>query len=134
MNRNKTIIAITTLLVLLLLPTAFSFNCKLTEDPKYCNELTDSNVSEAEKDSILSALLYPYSDYPNHDFVRSYNLGIEVSNAPFNTTIKSSKQIKNAWISFLTIMPSVIENDTLFVPEKFTTLSAFGYNIEVPEN
>ena len=120
-------IILAAVLFILLLPFAYAFNCSLTADPAYCQTVLDN-------DTILGALLYSNSTAPDHDFVRNYNLGIEVTTPPNNTLIYQSKYIKDAWLSFLAIFPSVIENNTLYVPSTTSTLCEYNYRIELPSN
>ena len=93
----------------------------------------NSQVNESDKDQILSSLLYADHDYPNHESIKDYNLGIKQIK-PDSAIEKSSKQIKNAWFSFLAVMPSVIQDQILYVPSQITAQTEFSYNIEIPEN
>jgi len=98
--------------LLLLLPIAFSFGI----------------------DPLRSAMLYENSTFPDHEFVKKYNLNITVSEAPENTTIHQSTYLKNVWLSFLTVYPSVIENNTLYVTSETNTLCASNYSVILPSN
>ena len=61
-------------LFLLLIPlTTASFNCQLTNDVKYCNKITNFNINESLKEEIISGLLYNYTSYPDHEFIKNYN-------------------------------------------------------------
>ena len=97
-------------LCLLIAPLASAFDCSKTVDPQYCNTISSSNLTEIEKDSLYSLLLYTYSDFPNYAFVSKYNLGIKVTSPPYNTTVYNSVQIRNAWLSFLAVFPSVLSS------------------------
>lgn len=114
--------------------SATAFNCELTNDVNYCNNITNSDIDEAEKDLLFSSLLYSDYDFPDHEFVKEYNLNINVESAPENTTVKDSSQIKGAWLSFLAVMPSVTENNLVYVTDDFLTLCEYGYSVYVPEN
>lgn len=128
---NKLIIL---LLILFLIPVSFAFECSLTSDEEYCNELLVSEINETEKDIILSHLLYQNINSPNHSFIEDYNLNIEVIEPPENTTIYNSREIKNAWFSFLAIFPAVYEEDILYVPENIKLRSEYDYSVQIPEN
>ncbi len=121
-------------MVLLLLPFVFSFNCQLTNDPVYCQNITNSNLTESQKDKIYSSLLYNKSIIPDYSFVEKYNTGIIVNFPPDNTTVYNSHTIRSAWLSLLAIFPSVYENKTLYVPIKTKALSEFHYYVYVPLN
>jgi len=95
-----------------------------------------SNVAICEQNSenevLLGALVYTNHVMPDHDFVRRYNLNINVSDAPHNTTIHQSKYIKDAWLSFLTIMSSVWHNGSLLSRPEISTLCEYDYRIQLP--
>jgi hypothetical protein len=118
--------------ILLLLPFVSAFDCSLTFDNDYCIKTLNSDLNETEKDLILSSLLYENYQYPDHNFIEEYNLDIIVNSLPEDTQIYDSKYIKNAWLSFLAVFPSVYEDDTLYVGEYVNALSAYDYLIKLP--
>ncbi|MEA3229759.1 MAG: hypothetical protein U9P44_02485, partial [archaeon] len=120
--------------VFLLLPSVFAVNCDLTNDPTYCEVIKDSDLNESEKDEIFSSLLYSDSEFPNHEFIEDYNLDITVDSPPEDTPVYNSRQIRNAWMSFLAVFPSVIEEGILFVSPKTYALSEYDYDVYVPPN
>ena len=120
--------------LILFVPYSYVFECSLTSDENYCSSIINSEINESEKDLILSSLLYNYDNYPNHTFVENYNSNITVTAPPNNTLVYNSTQIKNAWLSFLAIFPSVYENNTLYVPSNTKLLSEYNYTIEIPRN
>lgn len=133
------------LVLFLLVPTTLAFNCTLTINPNQCINITNSNINESQKDKLLSALLYNYTKYPNHEFIFNYNTNIKVNSSINNLTIINSTYIKNAWLSLLTVMPSILENNNnfsvnafsksvLFVPNIAFVLSEYNYEVYVPEN
>jgi hypothetical protein len=118
---------------LLLLFPIYAFDCSLTIDEDYCNEINNSELNETEREIIYSILLYQNNSFPDHNFIENYNLQINVDSPPNNTQIYNSNQIKNAWMSFLSIFPSVYENNVLYVPDYTNTLSEYDYDVEIPE-
>jgi hypothetical protein len=121
-------------LFLLLIPIASAFDCSKTLDQECCVNVGNSNITESEKDLLFSSLLYPYVDFPNHTFVKLYNLGILVTYPPYNTTVYNSVQIRNAWLSFVAVFPSVFENGTLFVSPLTNALSKHNHSVYIPPN
>src|SRR3989338_10790227 len=122
-------------LFLLVLPlVSASFNCQLMSNVNQCSEIINSNISETQKDQLLSSLLYNSTNYPNHEFIFNYNTKIKVNSSIENLTIINSTYIKNGWLSLLTVMPSVLEDNTLFVTENTFVLSDYNYFIEVPKD
>jgi hypothetical protein len=120
------------ILFLVLLPIASAFDCSLTSNPNQCNQIINSNINESQKDNLLSFLLYNSTSFPDHNFILDYNSKIKVNSSIGNTT--NSIYIKNAWLSLITIMPSILENNTLYVPDNTFVLSDYGYEILIPIN
>ncbi|MBT3297914.1 hypothetical protein HN385_03245 [archaeon] len=120
------------LTILLFLPLASALDCSLTTEETYCESLTEYNLTDTELEQIYSILLYESTDYPNHDFIQEYNLDIEITEPVTNTT--DSTYIKNAWLSILTVFPSVIENDIIYTPNITQVLSAYDYDVQLPSD
>ncbi len=118
----------------LLLPFVSAFDCSYASDEAYCNDIIDSDLNITEKDLLLSSLFYEDSTFPNHELIEEYNLDITIDKPPNNTTQYNSTTIKNAWMSFLAMFPSVYEGDTLYVPSETNALCAYDYEVYVPED
>ena len=121
-------------LALLSTPT-FAFNCDLLNG----NERNDCKalrgiVDEQTHDLIVSDFAYSYNYYPYHDLIRSWNLALEFESAPKNVEIHEGTWIKNAWMKIVSVMPSVLEQDTLFVDENVSILTPYNFEIVIPEN
>jgi hypothetical protein len=54
---------------LLLLFSASAFDCSLTTDQSYCNQISSFKINESEKDLLYSSLLYNSNDFPNYPFI-----------------------------------------------------------------
>ena len=129
----KQIIALV-IIFLAMLPFVFAIDCDTTSNPDYCDLVKSSGMNEVEKDKLYSTLLYSNSDYPDHEFIEKYNSEIIVSGPPENTPVHNSKQIKNAWLSFLSVFPSVYEDKVLYVNSTLKVLSQYNYEVEIPPN
>ncbi len=124
-----------TVIILLLVPIAYaSFNCSLTSNPQECNNLLSENISQEQQDQLLANIVYNYTNFPDHNFILQYNSQIKVNSSIENLSIKNSTYIKNAWVSLLVIMPSVLENNILYVPSNTFALSDYNYNLIIPQN
>jgi len=116
-------------LIFWVLPSVFSFNCRFVGvDQKNCIIL--NNVSE----DLIASIIYKNSSIPDYYFISNYNSAIIVSSPPDNTTIISGKYIKDAWIKILTIQPSIILDNLLYIPENYSVRTAYSYNIVLPNN
>src|SRR3989344_4909248 len=120
--------------LILFVPYSHAFDCSLTSDENYCSSILNSSINETEKDLVLSSSLYKHTNYPNHTFIENYNLAINVTEPPNNTVVYNSIQIKNAWLSFLAVFPSVYEDNILYVPSNTKLLSEYNYAVEIPED
>jgi len=70
--------------------------------------------------------------YPDHDFVYYWNKGLNMDVAPAGVKTEDKGYIKDAWLKILAVMPSVIENDTLFCSDNGKVLAKYDYHVEIP--
>lgn len=121
------------LAVALVLPFATALSCKglVNDDLQLCNEIISSNASSTEKDLLISDIFNPEKFYPNHDFIYSWNVGLDLKNT-YNGVKYNQVVIKNAWVKTYASMPSVIEDNFLYIPESGKVLSEYNYNVELP--
>lgn len=119
---------------LLLLPPAFALNCNyLTGFEKdTCSQIDGLPLSEEEKEITLTASLKEDRSTPNHYFVNSWNNQIQMRTAPQEVSTRNEGVIRDAWIKIASIMPSVLENDTLYVDKIGKIQSFYNYRIEIP--
>ena len=122
------------LLLLVIVPTIFAFDCHLTSNLQQCTQIVNANINESQKEVLLETLFYNYTNFPNHEFIFNYNTKIKVDSNIENLNVVNSNYIKNTWLSLLTIMPSVLENNELYVPNNAFVLSEYNYEVYIPEN
>ncbi len=121
------------ILFIVSLPIAYaSFDCSLTSNPQECNNILSENITPVQQDQLFSSLIYNSINIPDYNSILQYNTKIKVNASIANIT--NSIYIKDAWLSLLTISPSIIENNTLYIPDVAFVLSDYNYRIEVPEN
>ncbi len=118
------------LFFLFLIPLATAFDCSTVSNVEYCEQIQNSDLADLEKNEIYSALLYPESSIPKHDVIKEYNDNIEIFPSPESS---NSKYIKNAWLLFASLSPSVYDNK-LLVPPAVQAFSHFDYNVHLPQN
>ncbi|MFH1972793.1 MAG: hypothetical protein ABIJ18_04930 [archaeon] len=117
--------------LILLIPLATAHPCDLTQDLQ-CQEIQNLNLTDLEKEQLYQSITA--TDYPNHDLIQSYNSAIQFSTPPENTQIHSTSYIRNAWLEIATIMPSIILNDSLYSKETGNILTAYNFQIQLPNN
>ena len=121
------------LAVALVLPLATAFDCQELNDGdiEICNEILRSSLSSSEKDLLIADVFKPTNTFPNHDFIYSWNSDLEIT-SPSNGIKENRGSIRNAWIEIIAPMPSVLENGTLYVPERGKLLSEYDYGVSIP--
>ena len=117
----------------LLLPSAIAFNCNSLSggDLAICNSIQNTNLSQSDKDLLISDIFNSNKTSPNFDFVYQWNTNLNISTSP-DGKIYSSGTIKNAWIKIISLMPSIIENNTLYSSSAGKLLTAYNYSYQLP--
>jgi len=118
------------LFFIFLIPFNFGYDCSYFQEVDYENCLVLNETSE----DLIADLIYNSEIIPDHNFIKEYNSEIEVKTSPDNTLVSDVGFIKEAWIKILSIEPSVLYNDTLYVPQTITLRSEYNYKIEIPKN
>jgi hypothetical protein len=123
------------LMLFLVLPLAFSLECSNFdgEDFNSCNSINNAELSPEEKNSLISNMLYSSSYLPNHDLIYDWNTKLQIEQHE-NAVLYNNGFIKNAWLKILAVMPSVLENESLYAPSDAKLLTAYNYKVEVPKN
>lgn len=117
----------------LLLPSAIAFNCNSLSggDFNLCNEIQKEDITSSEKDLIISDLFNPNKTTPNFDFIYSWNTNLKFEKSPDGKEY-SSGTINNAWIKIISLMPSIINNGTLYSSSNEKLLTAYNYKYTLP--
>lgn len=112
----------------MLLPSAVAFNCNSLSggDNYVCNQIQGMSISSTEKDLLISDLFNKNKTIPNFDFIYSWNTNLNIP-APSNGQTYSSGTIRSAWIEIVSLMPSVLENETLYASNNGKLLTAYNY-------
>jgi hypothetical protein len=117
----------------MLLPSAIAFNCNSLSggDLQVCNSIQNTNLSQADRDLLISDVFNKNKTTPNFNFVYQWNVNINISNSP-DGRVYSSGAIYSAWIKIISLMPSIIENETLYSSNAGRLLTAYNYNYRLP--
>jgi len=114
------------ILLLLLFPFSLAEDCSQTFSPEWCQEIQTSNLSEIEKQYLLSDLFSAQKYYPDYDLAKKWNL----AHLP---EIKHSQEIiKDAYLKIY-IHPSLWYNQSLLVNTSGEIVAIRGYNLELPK-
>ncbi|MBU0758387.1 MAG: hypothetical protein KKF44_10040, partial [Nanoarchaeota archaeon] len=117
-------------LFLLLLPSSFAFDCSIFD-----GVLEESCQSLNEVDeNLIANLIYTNTTNPDHDFIYEYNAIIDVEEPPEGIIPTNAEYIKDAWLKFLSIQPSVRFEGNILVPENVEVRSEYDYNIQIPSD
>lgn len=117
------------ILFFLLMPIVHALQCDLNNP--YCSEILNSNLNDSDKDYIISSLVHEKVNFPNHEFVYDHNTNIKVDDIKDKVAKENKGYIKNAFVKLIALMPSVIENNSLFV-NNGEIYSLFDHEIEIP--
>ena len=119
--------------LVLLLPSAIAFNCNSLSggDLQVCNSIQNTNLSQTDKDLLISDIFNKNKTSPDFDFVYQWNTNLNIPNSPNGKTYSSSV-INNAWIKIIALMPSIIENNTLYSSNAGKLQTAYNYNYKLP--
>ena len=117
-------------------PLLLALNCNGISQANLetCINILSLNLTNEEKSLIISNLDYNNKFHPDHRFVYQRNTQISTPVAPNEVPQFNGQYIRNAWASILTIIPSVIYDDNLFVPNRTAVLTGFNYQISIPSN
>lgn len=124
------------LLIIVQSPLIFSYSCDdmSGEVKDACLEISGSDLSDSEKELLISNLEYENNLEPNHFFVYSKNVNLPIKNAPEGVHIFNDEYIEDAWMKIFTSMPSVIYENFLYVPRNTKVLTGFHYEFDEPED
>jgi hypothetical protein len=128
--KNKIVVLIA---LAMLLPSAIAFNCNSLSggDLQVCNSIQNTNLSQTDKDLLISDIFNKNKTTPNFDFVYQWNTNLNIQNSPDGKTY-SSGTIYGAWVKIISLMPSIIENNTLYSSNAGKLLTAYNYNYQLP--
>jgi len=117
-------------------PLALAIDCSFVSpsNQEYYLEILNSGIPEGDIELLISNLEYVNKFFPDHDYVFNINSNIEIKSAPEEGIIYEKEFIKSAWVEIFSLMPSVLYEDILYVPEKTSILTGFNYKLEIPEN
>lgn len=121
-------------LVLVLSPV-FAFQCENLEGQQkdLCIQIQQLNMTEQDKQMLYTLAFYNDRTVPNHDFIALWNQQLNFTTAPDGVSTQDKGVIKNAWLKIISVMPSVLENDTLYCDTTGKLQSAYNYNITLPD-
>jgi hypothetical protein len=112
----------------LLLPSAIAFECNSLSggDLQVCNYIKSTNLSQIDQDLLISDIFNKNKTTPNFDFVYSWNTNLQINSPPDNK-YSSSGTIINAWIKIIALMPSIIDNNTLYTSSNGKLLTVYNF-------
>ncbi len=117
----------------LLLPSAIAFNCNSLSggDAYVCNSIQNTNLTQTDKDLLISDIFNKNKTSPDFDFIYSWNTNLNIINSPDDKTY-SLGTIKNAWVKIIALMPSIIENNILYSTNTGKLQTEYNYQYVLP--
>ena len=117
-----------------LVPMVSAIDCTNVPNQQYCYDIQNSPISEEDKTYLLEDVMSQTKNYPDFQTVQEWNNKVSLTVAPTGTVFKESGAIKKAWVSIFSIMPAVLENETLLIPQQGEVLIGANYEIVLPTN
>ena len=111
--------------------TAFGCDGLSGGDEYICESISKANLSNIEKDMLISDIFNQNKSTPNFDFVYLWNTNLNIKNSPDGKE-ESSGAINHAWVKIISLMPSIIENETLYSSNNGKILVAYNYRYTLP--
>ncbi len=116
------------------IPEADFFQMYKTEKKTYCEEITNSEeLTKTEKKVRIAQLYNLDSREFKFGIIDSYHKNLKIENLTFGNEI-SSNTIKDAGYKFITLNPSVLINNTIFISPKTNSVRSYHFDIDTPEN
>jgi len=124
------------LLVLVQTPFIYSADCSKVSQVNYntCIQIQAMNLTELEKDLIISNLDYSSKFFPDHKYIYDQNTNLVITNPPDGISKQQGIFVKDIWMSIFTAMPSVLYNNLLYVPNQTKIFTGYNYNFVSPVN
>ncbi len=115
-------------------PVVLAIDCSAISQQNYqiCLGILNFNLSLEEKGALISNLEYNSKFFPDYDYIYFRNTALQIKDAPNGVNKHDSLYIKEAWASIFAVMPSVIYNNSLFVPYKTSVFTGFNYKLLIP--
>ncbi|VVB79038.1 Uncharacterised protein [uncultured archaeon] len=124
------------LLVAVQIPFTYSATCSLVSPANYntCLQILNTTLNDSDKDLLISNLDYQDKFFPNHQYIFNRNTNLIISTAPVGVSLQQGIFAKDVWNSLFTTMPSVLYNNSLYVPNKTQVLTGFNVRYVLPAN
>lgn len=124
------------LLVAVQIPFTYSATCSLVSPANYntCLQILNTTLNDSDKDLLISNLDYQDKFFPNHQYIFNRNTNLVISTAPTGASLQQGIFAKDIWNSLFTTMPSVLYNNSLYVPNKSQVLTGFNVRYALPTN
>jgi len=124
------------LLVAVQAPFIDSIECSQVSQPNYdtCVQIKNMNLTDLEKELIISNLDYSNKFFPDHQYVYDRNTNLAIINPPIGINKQQGIFVRDFWMSIFTAMPSVLYNNSLYVPNQTKLFTGYNYNFVSPVN
>ena len=123
------------LVLLVQSPFIFALDCSLVSPSSYqtCIAISNLSLNQSDKDILISNLDYSSKFFPDHNYIYQRNTNLLISNSPDRVKTYSGQFVNNAWMSIFAVMPSVIYNNSLLVPNKSKILIGSNSTPQIPQ-
>jgi len=133
---KNVVIGLFALLIIVQIPFIYSIECSQISPANYdtCVQIKAMNLTDLEKELIISNLDYSSKFFPDHNYIYDRNTNLIITNPPIGTNLQQGIFVKNLWMSIFTTMPSILYNNSLYVPNQTKVFTGYNYNFVSPSN
>jgi len=99
-----------------------------------CSAIIESNLNQTEKDYVIRALMNPNPSEPDYSLIEDWDNGIKFNSTnPNNAVTGETEYIKNAWLSIISISPSIILDNKIYINNSGRITARYNYSIQIPD-
>jgi len=130
--RKVTLMAVAILFLFFPIATALDCHELKQGDFEICKSIQQNpSLTTEEKDLLILDIFNPNKTTPNYNFVYMWNTNLNIKNSP-NNKEQNKGTIKNAWLSIITLMPSILEDNILYTPKNGKLQTEYNYDVVLP--
>ena len=99
-----------------------------------CSAIIESSLNQTEKDYFIRALMNTNPSEPDYSLIEDWDNGIKFNlTNPNNAVTGETEYIKNAWLSIISISPSIISEGKTYTNNTGKITARYNYSIQIPD-
>ncbi len=99
-----------------------------------CSAIIESSLNQTEKDYFIRALMNTNPSEHDYSLIEDWDNGIKFNSTNSNDAVTGETEyIKNAWLSIISISPSVILDNKTYTNNTGKITARYNYSIQIPD-